>query len=197
MLIILSLLFLGTMIFSNSFYLTNVLYIPCFSFNLISVSKLTTSLNYKLTFSALTCQIQDMDTMKIIGVAELRNGLYTLDPTSFIVHKHVTVPTQLSYVNSASYTSSHLWHFRLGHPSSQKMHALHSKFPFIPCIDNKDPCKPCIMAKQKRLPFTVSVTKSVHTFDLIHIDIWGPISIPSSFGHRYFLTIFHDKSRFT
>jgi len=32
---------------------------------------------------------------------------------------------------------------------------------------------------------------------LIHVDIWGPYSIPSIHGHKYFLTIVDDYSRHT
>jgi len=32
---------------------------------------------------------------------------------------------------------------------------------------------------------------------LIHVDIWGPYSKPSIHGHKYFLTIVDDYSRYT
>lgn len=34
-------------------------------------------------------------------------------------------------------------------------------------------------------------------FALIHCDIWGPFKVPSSQGHRYFVTIVDDHSRYT
>jgi len=34
-------------------------------------------------------------------------------------------------------------------------------------------------------------------FDLLHMDIWGPCSKPSMHGHKYFLTIVDNHSRFT
>ena len=37
----------------------------------------------------------------------------------------------------------------------------------------------------------------MNAFDLIHIDIWGPINILSVHGHRYFLTIVDDCTRHT
>jgi hypothetical protein len=33
-------------------------------------------------------------------------------------------------------------------------------------------------------------------FELLHFDIWGPLSIPSVHNHRYFLIILDDYSRF-
>nr|KYP46169.1 hypothetical protein KK1_032273 [Cajanus cajan] len=55
-----------------------MLYVPDFSFNLFFISKFLSSLNYKLTFSGLLCQIQELSTMKIVGLAKLQQGLYHL-----------------------------------------------------------------------------------------------------------------------
>ncbi|KAI5423167.1 hypothetical protein KIW84_046233 [Lathyrus oleraceus] len=49
-------------------------------------------------------------------------------------------------------------------------------------------------AKQKRLPFPNSDRKSVDSFDLVHMDIWGPLSIPSLNCQKYLLTVVDDKS---
>ena len=38
---------------------------------------------------------------------------------------------------------------------------------------------------------------ALHNFDLLHMDIWGPCSKTSMHGHKYFLTIVDDHSRFT
>ena len=42
-----------------------------------------------------------------------------------------------------------------------------------------------------------SLTRSTHCFNLIHVNIWGPFSIPSRNGSRFFLTIIDDYSLFT
>lgn len=49
--------FSGSVFFSKDFYLTDVPYIPDFSFNLISISKLTESLSCKLIFPHDACHI--------------------------------------------------------------------------------------------------------------------------------------------
>ncbi|GAU27901.1 hypothetical protein TSUD_159950 [Trifolium subterraneum] len=49
----------------------------------------------------------------------------------------------------------------------------------------------------KRLSFPLSTSISANAFDLVHMDIWGPLSIPSMLGFKYFLTIVDDKTRFT
>jgi len=53
------------------------------------------------------------------------------------------------------------------------------------------------MAKQKKLSFSNSESRTDRCFSLIHIDIWGPSPTPSLHGHRYFLTIIDDFSRFS
>jgi len=64
-------------------------------------------------------------------------------------------------------------------------------------ISNNSICEICPLAKQKRLPFSLSVNKSIEAFQLIHIDIWGPFSVTSYSGYQFFLTIVDDYSRFT
>jgi len=68
----------GTVHFAPNFIIYNVLYVPDFNFNLFSISKFLSGLNYKLTFSGLLCQIQELSTMKMVGLAKLQQGLYHL-----------------------------------------------------------------------------------------------------------------------
>ncbi|XP_068475074.1 uncharacterized protein [Phaseolus vulgaris] len=73
----------GTVAFSNRFYLTNVLYVPEFTFNLISASKLASNLNCHLIFSSKNCVIQDNLTKDKIGTVEAKNGLYVFHASIF------------------------------------------------------------------------------------------------------------------
>ncbi|XP_014499195.1 uncharacterized protein LOC106760245 [Vigna radiata var. radiata] len=57
----------GIVQFSKDFVIFNVLYIPDFSFNLISVQSLRKELNYNITFSSKVCQIRENSTLKMIG----------------------------------------------------------------------------------------------------------------------------------
>jgi len=89
-----------------------------------------------------------------------------------------------------------IWHYRLGHLSPQRLQLLHKQFPYINC-PNFDICDICQFAKQKRLSFSPSIHNVTHIFYLIHFDIWGPFNITSIHGHKYFLTVLDDYSRFT
>lgn len=62
--------------------------------------------------------------------------------------------------------------------------------------NNKDVFDICHFSKQKHLPFSSSLSHASTNFELLHFDIWGPISTSYVHGHRYFLTILDDHSRF-
>jgi len=68
-------------------------------------------------------------------------------------------------------------------------------YPSI-CVDNKAICDVCQFAKHKKLPYSTSSSHAKSKFELLHCDIWGPLSIPTIHGHRYFITIVDDFSRF-
>jgi len=76
---------------------------------------------------------------------------------------------------------SFLWHSRLGHPFDVKFQSLGHVLPSLLNCCNKD-CIVCSLAKQKRLLFPFDNKMSEFSFDLIHMDEWGPFSVPTSEG---------------
>lgn len=187
--------FSGTVHFTDSFYLVDVLYLPEFQFNLISVTKLVDTLNCKLSFDSTMCLIQDTPALKMIGQARRFDGLYYLISPGMCT-PHVASLTQASASCFSAISSSTLWHFRLGHPSYERLRLLGDSFPFISCTQDHN-CDTCHLAKQKKLSFSHSESVSNKAFELIHVDIWGPSPVTSMHGHRYFLTIVDDFTRFT
>ena len=101
---------------SPQLIIQDVLYVPNFKFNLLSISKLLASSDYTLHFSNFQCQIHEKKSLRMIGLAKLKHGLYHLE--MHIEHKH-TFP-KATFINNFStplVTNSNLWHFRLGHLS--------------------------------------------------------------------------------
>jgi len=84
----------------------------------------------------------------------------------------------------------------MGHLSHKRLTVLSAQYPFI-TVDKLDLCDTCNRAKQKKLPFSLSNTTTAAIFDIVHFDIWGPCSITSMQGFKYFLTVVHDYSRYT
>lgn len=102
-----------------------------------------------------------------------------------------------SSCNNIVFSSSQLWHHRLGHAAFDRINVLKS---VIPKFSNKNycfPCNTCHLAKQHRLSFVSNTSFASKPFDLLHIDIWGNFHQPSVDGYKYFLTVVDDASRFT
>ncbi|KAL2944303.1 Retrovirus-related Pol polyprotein from transposon TNT 1-94 [Bienertia sinuspersici] len=68
----------GEVYLQNGMTLKNVLYIPTFKHNLLSVQKLNRQEQCKVTFMSHFCIIQDNDTGIVKGVGRSDNGLYYL-----------------------------------------------------------------------------------------------------------------------
>ena len=180
----------GSVCLSDDLVLHGVLYLPSFSFNLISVTKLTSSLHCQLVFTDCACEIQDLSSSKMIGYAKVEHGLYVLEGPGIS-------PLPSASINSAATSNIDVWHCRLGHLSSSKLSVLNKMYTYIPHSLIDTPCSICPVAKQKKNSFPISNTVSTCAFQLVHMDIWGPISVTSIYGHKYFLTLVDDYSKHT
>ncbi|XP_019173563.1 PREDICTED: uncharacterized protein LOC109169142 [Ipomoea nil] len=87
---------IGRVCLSDEFILQNVLYIPGFCYNLISVGAFIQTSRCTMKLHTNQCVIQDAMHGKMIGLAELQNGLYLLTfPVScFSVHNTFGVHTE-------------------------------------------------------------------------------------------------------
>lgn len=130
--------------------------------------------------------------MRTIGRVELLHGLYMFSHTASLAKVVGSVHT--SIVHNDSFFD--LWHFRLGHPSFKVLHHVSSVFPYVQ-TQSKGVCEYCHFAKQQKLPFHHCSSCSINSFDLIHVDIWGPLAVTSIRGYSYFLTIVDDHFRHT
>ena len=57
-------------------------------------------------------------------------------------------------------------------------------------------CVLCQLGKQLALPFNNSESISTNIFYLIHSNVWGPFSVSSIGGSRYFVVFVDDYSRY-
>lgn len=150
----------GNVIVSPSLTLHNVLYMPNFHVNLISIAKLVSSNNYSVHFTADTCQIMQNLSKAMIGTTRLQQGLYVLNSAH-----------QPSSYNSIANDTCNLWNYRLGHISDISLNIVTKLFPFIPCTKNNKPYESCHFGKQKKLPFSHSNTPSCAPFEILHANV--------------------------
>lgn len=186
--------FSGTVQLSPTLIIQNVLFLPHFNFNLLSISKLASDANCSVFFGPNSCYIQEEKSKKMIGSARQIDGLYHLEEHDVSSSSANNTFSVFSLATSTP-PPSVLWHLRLGHLSYDRMSLLHKQYSYVP-MPNHTACDVCHMARQKRLPFSDSRTNAVEPFDLVHFDIWGPFSTTSVHGFRYFLTVLDDHTRF-
>ncbi|XP_074350686.1 uncharacterized protein LOC141690015 [Apium graveolens] len=175
----------GTVRLPNSIILQQVLCVPSFHCNLISIPKLTVHNSCTVVFSFQNCMLQDQQQKMLTKIGKLEGSLYTYSLAGSASVFHVsTSDSQLT-----------LWHARLGHPSSTIM----SKIQFIPSVnpDALQYCDVCHQAKQTRLSFTASTSVNITLFSLVHCDLWGPYKTCTHGKCTIFLTIIEDVSKCT
>ena len=56
-------------------------------------------------------------------------------------------------------------------------------------------CKPCILAKHHKEPFPASKRESTDFLELLHMDLCGPMPVPSLGGSKYVATFLDDFSK--
>ncbi|RVX15359.1 Retrovirus-related Pol polyprotein from transposon TNT 1-94 [Vitis vinifera] len=161
--------------------LTSVLYTPECPFNLISISKITRTLNCSITFSDKFVTLQDRSTGKTIGIGRESQGLYHLTSDS---SPAVCISTDAPL----------LIHNRLGHPSLSKFQKMVPRFSTLSLL----PCESCQLGKHTRVSFPKRLNNRAKSpFELVHTDVWGPCRTASTLGFQYFVTFIDDYSRCT
>ena len=188
---------IGVVRISPKITLMNVLYIPEFQHNLLSLSKLIDHSKVKIVFDENGCVLQDPISKEAIAYGRRLNGLYKfcLKPEK---KEERSCSDELNNKAKCNATNSNLSlsviHARLGHGSLSKLQ--HLKFCDCKNVKVFD-CDTCCVAKHHRLPFPISNSMAGRIFELIHVDLWRPYRVPNISGDRYFLTIVDDYSRAT
>lgn len=181
---------IGKVTLSQNIVLKDVLVVPTFNCNLLSIPYLTKNTSFTVLFSSNKCLLQDPASMMVKEIGNLADGLYKFQPQfSPIKAAHSTG------LSTHATTFINKWHCRLGHPSS---HVLgHIKCLSIPKSGIKSDCEICHMSKQTRLPFPIRESSSKAVFDVIHCDVWGPYRHHTHGSCTKFLTVVDDFSKCT
>uniref|UniRef100_A0A803KVP7 Uncharacterized protein n=1 Tax=Chenopodium quinoa TaxID=63459 RepID=A0A803KVP7_CHEQI len=168
----------GNVSLCNSLNLHNVLCVPKFRYNLLSVPKLTKDSQCEVNFYGTHCVIRDVVSKKIRGIGKAKNGMYYLVNEPLGADLMSQAQNTHNYLAAQSDTGSvpfAVWHHRLGHASVKKLQ-------YIPCVkktikENSQICVTCPMAKFTKLPYQLSESHAAEPFELIHMDIWGPYKV--------------------
>ncbi|KAL2253350.1 UNVERIFIED_CONTAM: hypothetical protein Sindi_0129700 [Sesamum indicum] len=111
----------GNIRLTKSILLTEVLYVPVFKYNLLSVNRLCRDNPFKVIFTKDDCTMQDLQTNHVIAVGRQENRLYILGMDKI---KDTDLTNNAEDITKTGDRETHmlkavdirnLWHSRLGH----------------------------------------------------------------------------------
>ena len=181
-----------SLVLSSGFILEleNTFYVPSFSRNLISISRLV-PLGCSFNFTNSGFSIYNKS--KVIGYGALYDGLFLIQLHNDVTYNSMYVTTGLKrcVVNEES---SMLWHQRLGHIFIERMKQLVNDGVFS-TLDFADfeTYVNCIKGKQTNKS-TSGAKRSTNLLEIIHNDICYPEMDAN--GPKYFITFIDDYSRY-
>lgn len=171
----------------NGYVLTlnKIRYIPSLKRNLISLGTLDDE-GFNTIINKGTLILQK----KFDKIAQVfkSNGIYILKA---LQQKNQSIAAAVTLSDK-----SEIWHKRLGHLSDKNLHILKKQGHLgNEKIEKVSFCEHCIYGKQKKLPFSAGTHKSTCILDYLHADLWGPASVNTYSGFKYYLLIIDDLSR--
>jgi len=187
--------FIGTYkgyINDNKINLKNVLYVPVFKRNLISIDCLSDQY-FKTIFQKINNKnnvtIYNKNNNKIYSTSANESRTYTIWTS-----KRKIEFTNNSLCNNISSESEkddnmNTWHRRLGHFNINSLKNILSK------IENKNKCKICAHSKLRNFPFHTNERRASEPFERVHMDT-ASLKQSSLYGNKCFLTILDDYSRY-
>ena len=119
-----------------------------------------------------------------------KNGLYNseLDNISHVK----SLKRKFLSINDA-----YLWHLRLSHINSNRIQRLIKDGLLEPLdIDGFPVCESCLEGKMAKRRFNTKGRKAQELFELVHMDVCGPMSTQAKGGYEYFITFMDDYSRY-
>ena len=109
--------------------LSDVLFLPSFRYNLLSISRLSATVCF--TFTASDCTLSDIKTRSVLAVGKLHGSLYVLDTSRFSSPLGLSSQSQPCAHSSSTKVAMDnfvLWHNHLGHAYASLLQQLTISF---------------------------------------------------------------------
>lgn len=146
-----AILHIGYIIFNDHMVLHNVLHIPHFHYNLISVQRLCKDMHCSVVFNGHECLLQDhLQKEKLLLIGKLHEGLYS---TSGLNNSSSSISVFLSIKEDIS-----IWYLTLGHVPFSKLKLILE----LSSIQNSSTnliCQICPLARKTKMFFLIVVLK--------------------------------------
>lgn len=127
-----------------------------------------------------------------IATCKLNRDLYELSESITSNNYALAIPTTIE-LNKAD-----LWHLRLGHINQKRLRQIQTISKGIEPFDEKQItiCQSCIEGKEHKVKFSKQgARRATEIFELIHLDICGPMQVPTDTSYLYFITFIDDLTR--
>ena len=176
--------------------LSPVAYVDGLKHNLLSISQLSDK-GYKTHFTKQCCEVIEVSTGEVKLTGKRKGNVYMIHLEDIHSEK------SLCMIAKASHEECQLWHRRFSHLNYKSISKLSSLnlVRGLPSLSYniKDICSGCQLGKQTKSSFK---NKTIFTdfskpLDLIHLDLFGPMSTMSQGRKKYTLVVVDDFTRFT
>jgi hypothetical protein len=176
--------------------LFGVMHIPGLARNLISVRKMEDT-GVKTLFEKETCRMVRGAMVLLKGV---RFGtLYKLHRSTISDGCNSSIVHDIGFEEERNPTVSGekvmLWHQRPGYIGEKDLRLLHGKGMvegMSNCSLKFDFCEHCVYGKHNRVRFPSCATRAEGILQLVHIDFFGPVSVPSLGKSMYYVSFIDE-----
>nr|GEV57541.1 putative ribonuclease H-like domain-containing protein [Tanacetum cinerariifolium] len=145
----------------------------------------------------LSLDFKLLDESQVLLKVPKNNNMYSFDLKNVVLLGGLTC--LFAY---ATLDESNLWHRRLGHINFKTMNKLVRR-NFVRCLpsklfENNHTCVACQKRKQHKASYKTKTVSSIcKPLQLLHMDLFGPVSIRSINKKTYCLVVTDDFSRFS
>ncbi|EOY03358.1 Uncharacterized protein TCM_018340 [Theobroma cacao] len=172
--------------------ISHVLLVKGLKHNLLSISQLCDK-GFRVCLNSTKCEVIDMGTNKISFIGNRLKNMYVIFLEDLEVNSEVCLIANVE-------NDSWLWYNRL-HVSMNTMSKLIKKNLVIGMpelkFENDKICDACQLGKQVRTSFkSKKIVSTSRLLELLHIDLFGPISTTSLGEKSYSFVIIDDYSKY-
>ena len=142
-----------------TFKLTNLLYVPKITKDLLNVSQFARDYHVYFQFYPNYCVVKSQDSQEVVLQGKLKNGLYQFDNLTTSI---TSVPRTIPHAFYSQCSIFYLWHKRLGHLENKIVFLILNNCN-VSIPSNKDTstssiCESCYLGKIHQLPYFTSTT---------------------------------------
>ncbi|KAK1631946.1 hypothetical protein QYE76_006261, partial [Lolium multiflorum] len=184
----------GKVVVAHNITLVDVMLVKTLGYNLLSVSALG-KMGFAVFIDNDIVVLLWSKTLKVAFVGYREHNLYVVDFSG------TTTSNAMCLFGKADV--GWLWHRRLAHVNMRTLQSLHKGNHIVGLMENvsfaKDRvCRACVEGKMHDSPHpSKTIISSKRILELLHVDLFGPVTHASLGAKKHCLVIVDDYSRYT